>query len=272
MDNLDNEQYVVYNIDTTIFGGVYIMNNKQALKFYQKSWFMWLMLLFFAPVGVYLMWKNKKFPVVARWALSIFFVIWFIGTWVGSRYGDNSAEVVSNGAAQEVVKATQEVSAPTVEAQVAGEEPEPSKEPELLEDPEPIEEAPEEEPVLTFGSTFEFDGLEITIGESGTWSTLDNQFNEHNGKDVLLLPVTIKNTKSDSHGLNMFQHKTFGSTGTELDNLFAYFENNIDSIGELRSGAEATGDLCILYDGDGDYYLEFDSLWDKIEVKLPISK
>ena len=29
----------------------------ESSKFYTKVWFMWVMLLFFAPVGIFLMWK-----------------------------------------------------------------------------------------------------------------------------------------------------------------------------------------------------------------------
>ena len=34
---------------------------KEKPKFYTQDWFMWIMLIFFAPVGIFLMWKfNDK--------------------------------------------------------------------------------------------------------------------------------------------------------------------------------------------------------------------
>ena len=30
-------------------------------KFYEKDWFLWASLILFAPVGIFLLWKNKKF-------------------------------------------------------------------------------------------------------------------------------------------------------------------------------------------------------------------
>ncbi len=130
---------------------------------------------------------------------------------------------------------------------------------------------------LTFGSTFVFDDLEITIGnaEDVTWTTIDNEFSENNGKDVIVLPVTVKNLKSESHSLNMFYYKIYGSAGTEADTASAYFsDSDIEFAGDMRSGASITSAFHIVYDGDGDYYIEFSEMLssEKIEVKLPIAK
>lgn len=130
---------------------------------------------------------------------------------------------------------------------------------------------------LTFGSTFVFDDLEITIGneEDVTWDKIDNEFSDKNGADVIVLPVTVKNLKDESHSLNMFYYKIYGSAGTEADTASAYFsDSDIEYAGDMRSGASVTSAFHIVYDGDGDYYIEFSELFasDKIEVKLPIAK
>jgi hypothetical protein len=49
------------------------------MKFYGTKWFTFLMLFVFAPVGIYLLWKNKHFNNNASLLLSILFCIWFIG-------------------------------------------------------------------------------------------------------------------------------------------------------------------------------------------------
>ena len=36
------------------------------MKFYQKTWFVVLMLLVFFPVGLFLMWRYQKFNQIAR--------------------------------------------------------------------------------------------------------------------------------------------------------------------------------------------------------------
>lgn len=50
----------------------------ETRKFYQKTWFMVLMLFLFAPVGIFLIWKYKKFNTVARVVISILFASVFI--------------------------------------------------------------------------------------------------------------------------------------------------------------------------------------------------
>lgn len=47
-------------------------------KLSQKTWFVVLLLIFFFPVGLYLMWNNKKFNMVARIIISAFFGIYIL--------------------------------------------------------------------------------------------------------------------------------------------------------------------------------------------------
>jgi len=47
-------------------------------KFYEKDWFLWVCLIFIAPVGIFLLWKNGKFNKKIRIALTAVFCIWFI--------------------------------------------------------------------------------------------------------------------------------------------------------------------------------------------------
>lgn len=48
------------------------------MKFYQKSWFIWLSLIFFAPLGIILLWSQKKYKIVPRTILSALFLILFL--------------------------------------------------------------------------------------------------------------------------------------------------------------------------------------------------
>ena len=127
--------------------------------------------------------------------------------------------------------------------------------------------------VKTFGDVFEFDDIEIVFSPDIAWSTVNNQFSDKNGMDVFLIRVTIKNIKDETHGLNMFYYTQFGSQGTKLDGIGHYFDNEIGSAGDMRSGASQDVSMAFLYDGDGDYYVEFSTMFGKaIEVKLPIKK
>lgn len=49
-------------------------------KFYEQQWFMWVMLVFFAPVGIFLMWKfnttlQKKTKIILTVVFAIFFLV-----------------------------------------------------------------------------------------------------------------------------------------------------------------------------------------------------
>lgn len=67
-------------------------------KFYQTRWFCVLMIFFFFPVGLFLMWKYKKFNKVTRIVVTVILVLAFIGNMGAmsndegedAQYGDNS--------------------------------------------------------------------------------------------------------------------------------------------------------------------------------------
>ncbi|MDF2843492.1 MAG: hypothetical protein K0R00_1918 [Herbinix sp.] len=67
-------------------------------KIYKKTWFMWVMLIFFPPVGIFLMYKYKRFNLTARLILSIFWGFVFISVIVSSNINNN---METNGSANE---------------------------------------------------------------------------------------------------------------------------------------------------------------------------
>lgn len=155
--------------------------------------------------------------------------------------------------------ATEEGNQPTAtQAAQATQKPTPTPEPQAKE--------------LTFGDTFDFDGFTITLGTAVEWDTVQNQFSDLDGADVIKLPIHIVNNSGETGSLNMFYIKKFGSKGTALESVGSYFDGEIDYAGEMRPGAEMDSFMAILYDGDGDYYIEFDNYSENLEVKLPIAK
>lgn len=132
-----------------------------------------------------------------------------------------------------------------------------------------IPEVPED-PVYSFGDTFTFDNLEITFKDNVEFVKLENQFSEYNGKDVVKIPVTLKNIGKESNGFNQFNCKFFGSTGTETDYVNHYFEDKLSE--DLRPDASKDAFLYLIYDGDGDYVFEFDNYSSTAKVSLPIEK
>ena len=124
-----------------------------------------------------------------------------------------------------------------------------------------------------FGKTIIFDNMEITFADSYNVTTVDNQFSEYNGQDIIEIPIHVKNVGSDNNMLNIFFVTIFGSQGTEVDELGAYFDDTgLFGAGELRPGAEKDLALYFSYDGDGTYYANFDRYSEEIEVGFNISK
>lgn len=52
-------------------------------KWYQKTWFLWIMLIFLPPVGIVLLWTlHKSMPRMKKLIFSIIFFIWFMFVWI----------------------------------------------------------------------------------------------------------------------------------------------------------------------------------------------
>lgn len=125
----------------------------------------------------------------------------------------------------------------------------------------------------TFGSTFEFNELEITVGAEVKWDTIDNEADDNFGADVFAVPITIKNISTETHGLSTPYATRYGSNGTKLSGgIEVYFEDSMFTMGDLRPEAENTAYMYFLYDGDGNYYIELNNRKEKVEVELPIVK
>jgi hypothetical protein len=135
---------------------------------------------------------------------------------------------------------------------------------------------PEAEPAnntLTFGDTFLFDNLEITFNSDISFVVLENMFSDLDGSNVIRIPITITNRAETSHGLNMFYVSYFGPDGLALGSAWAFFsEDDVRGV-NMRPNATLNSYLHVLYNGDGDYYLEFSMFFGgKIEVRLPIQR
>ena len=114
---------------------------------------------------------------------------------------------------------------------------------------------------ITFGSTFQFDGssglIEIGFGTDVFWGEVENSFSPHYGSSVFGIPVTVRNLSSRTGGLNAFDFSLFGSSGLSLDSIGTFFDHDIAWESNMRAGASQTGLLYFLYDGDGEYVIEF---------------
>ena len=136
-------------------------------------------------------------------------------------------------------------------------------------------EAPTQEVIRTysFGDSFDFDGyqgkLNITIGENYSFDTVNNPYADTNGREVIRIPLVIKNIDNKTAGLDSMDITIYDSNGRETsESQSILFNENIHA--KMRPNASISVGLYILYSGDGDYYIQiYDS---PIEIKLPIVK
>lgn len=122
------------------------------------------------------------------------------------------------------------------------------------------------------GDTFTFDGMELTFDTTYSFVTVDNEYSEYNGQSVIKLGVNVKNVSSETSSLNMFYYTLFGSQGTELESVTAYFDDSVDFGGDLRPDASYKKYFYILYDGNGTYGIDFDNYSEQMSVEFNVTK
>lgn len=72
-------------------------NIKEKPKFYTEVWFMWVMLIFFSPVGIFLMWKfHDEIKKNTKIILSIIFAILFLFIVIGGEDNEPANSINSN--------------------------------------------------------------------------------------------------------------------------------------------------------------------------------
>jgi competence protein ComEC len=83
------------------------------LRFYQKTWFTILTLLFLPPLGIFLLWYNKMFKKPLRIGLSAVFALFFLVFLIGSSEANDGSKTAatSNGSAQQSIVRTDSTAA-----------------------------------------------------------------------------------------------------------------------------------------------------------------
>ncbi len=72
------------------------------MQFYKRTWFIILALIFFAPLGLFLMWRYKTdWGKPIKVVLTAFFCIWFLGSLIGT-FSDTQSDPVSVQPAESV--------------------------------------------------------------------------------------------------------------------------------------------------------------------------
>jgi hypothetical protein len=192
----------------------------------------------------------EKKPITKRWWFWVIVVI--VGIIILSAlFGDPDDADVSTDASP----------APVADEQAATEQ---SQEPTPTPEPTPL-------PKLGIGSTFEYEDLSITFNGVSVVD-VDNQFADF--PEAVRIEMSITNLDDEANSLNMFSHSCFDPAGLEADSMFAYFDDNIDNMGDMLSGATMDGALHYAYKGDGEYMVRFADILGKnpIDVYVDVVK
>ncbi|MFN4214935.1 hypothetical protein [Exiguobacterium sp.] len=75
------------------------------MKFYQKTWFVMISLILFFPLGVFLMWKHKKFNKLGRVVFTMFFGLIFVIAVSGILGSEENNQATSTAPIKEDVEA-----------------------------------------------------------------------------------------------------------------------------------------------------------------------
>ena len=136
-----------------------------------------------------------------------------------------------------------------------------------------VDPLPRTDGYLQLGSTFDFDNLRITLGDTVRWTDVDASWSDLNRQTVFYIPISVTNNYSSSHRLHGWLVTMFGPDGLRLDEVEWYFDNDVlNGRNDMRPGATLHSYLHILYDGDGEYVIEF-SDWDyTIEVIFQVRR
>lgn len=79
-------------------------------KWYQKTWAIVLLLVFFFPVGLFLMWKFTNWNKKLKWGITAFFIIMFI---IGMVTDDTPQTATTATQSENKQEAAQETTSPT---------------------------------------------------------------------------------------------------------------------------------------------------------------
>jgi len=131
------------------------------------------------------------------------------------------------------------------------------------------------ESYLSFGSTFEWQDLQITFGDDVQWATIDNMLSDYDGEYYFAIPILIENITDSTQTWSPSDMTFFGSNGTESSSIWLWIDYNASPLGtDIRSGGVLNTYVHFLYDGDGNYFIEFSRLLsnDTAEAMFPISR
>lgn len=128
--------------------------------------------------------------------------------------------------------------------------------------------------VVALGETFQFSGIEFTVGSDFNWVKIKSDGSDLNGKDAVQIPITMKNLKDTNNKLSNANLYEFGPPmSTMLITVNPAFSDSPQNLDELKGGETKEASLYFLYSADGKYEIVFDDYKEfKITIALNVKK
>jgi hypothetical protein len=120
--------------------------------------------------------------------------------------------------------------------------------------------------------TFSFRDFEVTVSSNVKIVTINKELSQDNNKKVVQVPVTVKNVGNSSDHISMFYYKFYNNSMTEISTKGSNFDDSLDYAGDLAPGQTYTKYFYFPYDGNGKYYIEFNTFSKKNYLILDINK
>lgn len=120
--------------------------------------------------------------------------------------------------------------------------------------------------------SFIFDNLKITVKNNYSFVKLKNEYSKYNGRNVVKVPVVVKNISDKNYSLNLYYYTLYNQNGKEIDEVAAYFDESLFYAKDLKPDESYTKYLYFMYEGDGTYSITFKNKEESINVDFSIIK
>lgn len=110
--------------------------------------------------------------------------------------------------------------------------------------------------------TFSFMGYELTFG--------DEVVIKSNKKEIIKVPVTVKNLNDEETHLSRFYYKFYDSSRTELNSAASSFNDSLDYADNLKSGDSYTKYIYFYKTDKKFYYIELNDTYNRYKVSIEL--
>ena len=116
---------------------------------------------------------------------------------------------------------------------------------------------------------YELGSLQLELHSDIIWDTLsDEYYSDLEKVQLFRLPVTVTNTSAEDLPVSVEDFVLYGPTGTKLDDLGVYYDNDAGYILNVEAGKSVEAYFTFQYDGSGEYLIAFDMDAGKLDIKF----